>query len=185
MSVVSNIYDNEPISPLVQIKENLNIWTEQTWKPFEVAFIEPIPRSSPYVFNFCLAAAPLIAANTSVQRQVLAILQMQLNELLHVRFCPIDDVECRVYELAAAARFATRGGQARVSLLTQLFDPYLATTTLFIMGGENKDAQLECINPQPVAIGLARVAFWGYRYILKPLTQTPAVSRYLPAQAMV
>lgn len=185
MSVVGNIYDTEPIAPIAQIEENLTIWTEQKWKWFKVNFIEPIPRSTPYVFNFCTAAAPVIAANTTVQRQVLAILQMQQDELFHIRFCPIDDVECRIFELAAAARFSTRGGHARVSLFTQLFDPYLASTTFFVIGGENKDAQVECINTQPVAIGAARVAFWGYRYLVEELKSKPSASRYLPAQAML
>lgn len=184
MSEVANIYDNGPISPIARIDENVTIWTDNTWKPFRIRWMEGLMPSSPFTFNFCTITAPTIAANGLAAKQVLGILTMHKLELLHVRWEPIDDVEGRLYQLANAARFASRGAHARVSIFTRLRDPNLATTTFFVMG-ENKDAQIECLNPNPVVIAIARVSFWGFRYLLDELPATPVNAVRIPAQAMV
>lgn len=180
---VANIYDNGPISPICRIKDNLAIWSELKWMPFLVEYIEPIPRSRPFVVDtIALANLLAIPANGTVPTQLVPALQMASNELLHARWEPLDDVEGLLFELAQMARFAARGGQARVSLFTKLYDPWLATTTFWVLGGERKDAQFQTINPHPVPVYLARFAFFGYRYILLPLATMPQNVTYLPAQ---
>lgn len=185
MSEVANIYDNGPISPVAKIKEKLTIWSQNEWMNYDIDFIEPVPRSNAFTVDFVAAAgATTIAANGTVNKQITQVLLMNTDELLHLRWEPLDHVEGRLWELAEAARFAPRGGQARVSLMTGIRDPYLATTTFFILG-PNKDAQIEVLNPNPVALPVARFVFFGYRYTLKKLATAPTTTTYLPAQAMV
>jgi len=184
MSEVANLYDNGPISPIAKIKQNVTIWSENRWMPFQIAYIEPIPRCASFTVDMVAASgATSIPAGGTITKRLVQFLLMNKDEMLHLRFEPIDDVECRLWELSEMARFAPRGGHARVSKFTCTRDPYLATTTFWILG-PNKDIQLEVLNPDPVIIPLARVAFWGYRYMLISLQSNPTESTYLPAQGM-
>ena len=183
---VANIYDNGPISPIARVRDNLSIYSEQKWLPFNIAYIEPVPLSSPFLIDMLLVVpiVATLAAGATLAKRVVPALQLNSNELIHFRWKPLDDVEGRLYELGAAARFSPRGGHARVSLFTETVDPYLATTTFWILGGQNKDAQFDVINPNPVGVAaVARFVFWGFRYILEPLKAEPSNTTYLPAQA--
>lgn len=183
--IVANLYDNGPISPIAQIKENLAIWTDGKYKGFNIDFIEPVPRSGPYTIDLLIVAQVTnVPANLFVNQAVLPALQVNENELLHARWFPLDDVEGQLFELAQMPRFNPRGGQARVTLLTEVYDPYLATTTFWVLGGPgNKDAQIGCYNPQAVAQTQARFCFFGNRYHLKAIEgEIPSNARYLPAQ---
>lgn len=182
MGAVANIYDNGPISPIAKIKENLSIFSEGKWLHYNIDFIEPVPRSSPMVVEMVVASgATFLPLYGTIAKQLVAILLMNQNELLHLRWEPLDDVEGVLWELPGAARFNPRGAHARVSRFTEARDPYLATTTFFILGW-NKDMNLEVRNPNPVNIPQARFVFFGYRYILVPLTREPTITTWLPAQ---
>ena len=182
MSEVANIYDNGPISPICRIKDNLSIWSGDKWNHYRVDFIEGITRSSPMTVDMVLASgATVIAANGIIMKQVVPILQMNLLELLHLRWEPLDDVEGLLWELGGQARFTTRGAHARVSMFTSMGDPFLATTTFYIIG-QNRDMNLEVRNPNPVAMAMARFVFFGYRYIITELPTLPSPTTYLPAQ---
>ena len=183
MSVVANIYDNGPISPIARIRENLSIWSENRWKHFVITYIEPVPSSGPMTVEMvALSGAATIPANGTIAKRVLPILQMYAGEMLHLRWEPLDDVEGVLWELGGQARFSPRGAHARVDLNTVTRDPYLATTTFYILGGVNLDMNLEVRNPLPVAQAMARFVFFGYRYILEPLANEPANTTWLPAQ---
>jgi len=182
--IVANLYDNGPISPIAQIKENLAIWTDGKYKGFEILFIEPIPRSGPYTIDMLVVAQVTnVGAFLTINQAVLPALQVNENELFHSRWSPLDDVEGMLFELTNMPRFNPRGGQARTSQLTEVYDPYLATTTFWVLGGPgNKDASFSCYNPQAIAQTQARFAFFGFRYQLRALDAVPANARYLPAQ---
>jgi len=191
MSNVANLYDNGPISPIARIQENLSIWSENKWKHFGIKFIEGIPRSSATTVEMVTASgATTIPPYGTIAKRVLPVLQMNAGEMLHLRWEPLDDVEGVLWELGGQARFSPRGAHARVSLVTSTRDPYLATTTFYILGGVNLDMNLEARNPLPVAQATARFVFFGYRYLLEPLSgakgraielgQIP--STWLPAQ---
>lgn len=182
-----NIYDNGPIAPVCRAKENLAIWTENKYIPYTVEWIEPIQPSRPYMVDLLATiqpAATALAAAGQINAQVLAILQMNKDELLHIRWEPLDDVEGALFQLSNMARNASRGGQARTSLFTRLHDPYLSTTTFWILGGDTaKDAQIQVTNPQGVAVYTCRFVFYGFRYILTRQTGNPSGNiTYLPAQ---
>lgn len=184
MSFVANLYDNGPISPIAQIKENLAIYTDKRYVGYEIQNIEPIPRSGPFTVDLLvIAQVTQIAAFGNVAQQIFQVIQVNENELLHARWFPLDDVEGQLFELGNMPRFNPRGGQARTTLLTEQYDPYLATATFWVLGGlGNKDAQIGAYNPQARAQTQARFAFFGYRYFLKQLATVPANARYLPAE---
>jgi hypothetical protein len=185
MSEVANIYDNGPISPVAKIKENISVWLGTQYSHFNIDYIEPVPRSRPFLVDLvALAGIFVIPANGIIAQGVVPALQMNSNEIVHLRWEPLDDIEGGLWQLGGAARFNIRGGQARVSLFTSARDPYLATTTFWIYGATpSKDAQIGAFNPNPVPLPMARFVFWGYRYKITPLTSIPASTTYLPAQA--
>jgi len=182
MPLLSGIYDSQPIQPVAKIKENLSILTVGQWSHYNIDFIEPMPLSSPMMVEMVAASgAATIAANGTIGKQLCAILQLADNEFFHLRWEPIDDMEGVLWEQASQGKFAARSVHARVSRATSARDPYLATTTFWILG-RNRDMNLEVRNPNPVAWPVARFVFFGYRYILTPLTSAPSVTTWLPAE---
>lgn len=170
MSEVANLYDNGPISPIAKIKENLTIWTVGQWQHYRIENIEPLPWSSPLVVEMILASgATFLAPYGTIGRRVVAILQPREMEFLHVRWEPIDDVEGILWEQTGTGKFVAQAVHARVTRETARRDPYLATTTFWILG-RNREMNLEVRNPNPVIISQARFIFGGYRYMLKPLS---------------
>lgn len=168
MSTLSGIYDSGPIQPIAKIKENLSVWTLARWFHYIIEYIEPLPPSPASTVEMVAAAATTtLAANGTITKRVVTILQVNNFEFLHLRFEPLDNVECVLWEQAGSAKFTSRNLQARVDRNTRLLDPYLATTTFWILG-ENRDMNLELRNPMQYAMPIARVLFWGFRYILKP-----------------
>ena len=182
MPVLSGIYDSNPIQPVVQEEQNLEIFSRGQSLFYKVTFIEPMPRSSTLLVDMVVQAGALtIAANGIIGKQVVNILQLNDMEFLHLRWEPIDDVEGVLWGQASTGRFVTRAAQARVDLGTSQRDPYLATTTFFILG-RDRDMNLEVRNPNPVALPQARFKFWGFRYLLEELKTKPANYTSVPAE---
>lgn len=183
MNIVDNLYSSGPMAPICQIEEHLAMWTEQRWAGFKVDWIEPIPRSSAFIANLIQPPAVILAAGGAVAGRLVPIIQASANELCHLRWFVIDDIEAQLWELANMARFAPRGGQSGVNLFTEAYDPWLATTTFWVLGGPgDKDARVGCVNISGAAIPQARVGFFGYRYLLTPEPKLHPNARYLPAQ---
>jgi len=182
MSTLSGIYDSNPIQPVVKIKENISIYTGGKYSNYSVEFIEPMPRSSPMVVEMVAATGNTsIAANGQIAKAVVNILQLAENEFLQLRWYPLDNVEGVLWEQSAVGRFVTRSVQSRVNILTPARDPYLSTTTFFVLG-MNRDINLEVQNPQPIIVPVARFVFFGFRYVLQPLDNKPAITTYIPAE---
>ncbi len=192
MPMLSGIYDGGVIAPVAKIRENLSVFTLGQYTHYKIKFIEGMPWSSTMTVEMVVASgATTIPANGTIQQQIVNILLLNSNNLLHLRWQPLDDVEGILWEQASVGRFVTRGVHARVDLTTRTFDPNLATTTFFILG-KDRDATLEVRNPRPVAQAVARFRFFGYRYVLEPLD--PLIVRgimdgrvpstWLPAEGM-
>ncbi len=163
---VGNIYDNGPLSLIARIKDNISVYTAKKWYHYQVAYAEPWPRSSPLRVDIvALSGATTIAANGTIAKRLIPILQITDGEMFCLRFEPLDDVELVIWEQSGTGRFNSRNAQARVDMATGLRDPYLASTTFFVMGYQ-RDMNLEVFNPNPVALNQARAQFRGYRYVL-------------------
>ena len=182
MPMLSGIYDSQVIQPIVKIRENLAIWSVSKWQHYRVENIEPLPRGSPMLVEMVVASgATTIAAYGTIAKRVVLILQPRELEFLHLRWEPIDDVEGVLWEQAGTGKFAARQVHARVSRDTVVRDPYLVTSTFWVLG-RDREMNLEVRNPNPVAIPQARFVFWGYRYMLSVLSTAPAVTTYVPAE---
>lgn len=199
MGTVANIYDNGPISPVARVKENIAVWQGETgYVPYKIEWMEPIPASSTFRVDLCVVGnnnTPLAAGPAGqIAATLLNVLTMNEKELFHLRWYPLDDVEGAVWQLSGSARFSTRGGQARVTLFTRAYDPYLATTTFYVIG-QNKDARIGAFNPLAVAQPMCRFQFFGFRYVLTGPLSLPKIAdgsttggfagpiTYLPAQS--
>jgi hypothetical protein len=163
------------------------VWTEQRWVGFEVDFIEPQPRSSAFVIDLvAVTGGGVVLPGGTIAAQLLNAIQVNANELAHLRFFVLDDIEAQLWQLSNMARFAPRGGQAGVNLMTPTYDPNLTTSTFWVLGGlGDKDARLGCFNLSGANLPMARIGFFGYRYILKQEKQADYIhpnARYVPAQ---
>lgn len=166
MPQLSGIYDSAPIQPVAKIKENLSILTGGNWHHYRIEYIEPMPPGPANIAEMVtLSGATALAANGTIQKRVVAILQLNQDEFMHIRFEPLDNVEGLLWEQAAQSRFASARLHCRVDRMTRFYDPYLATTTFFIMGS-NRDFNLEVRNPMGYATPTARFMFFGEKYIL-------------------
>lgn len=173
---ISGIYDSGPITPIARIKDNLSIYTAKKYSHYQIAFIEPWPRSSPLrVDMVAFAGATTIAANGTIAKRLVTVLQITDGEMFQVRFEPLDDVEGAVWEQSGTGKFTGRTTHARVDMATCLRDPYLSSTQFFIMGYQ-RDMNLEVFNPNPVALNQARFQFRGERFVLDPIT--PDLNKY-------
>ena len=169
MSEVANIYDNGPISLIARIKDTISVYTAKKWAHYQVSNAEPWPRSSPLMVEMvALSGATTIIANGTIAKRLVPILQVTDGEMLQIRFEPLDDVEGMVWEQTGTGKFVSRNTHARVNMLTCLRDPYLASSTFFVMGHQ-RDMNLEVRNPNPVALNQARFQFRGFRYILEEI----------------
>lgn len=185
MNVIDNLYSSGPMTPVCQIQEHLAVWTDnQRWRGFVVDFIEPIPRSSAFVVDLIVeAGVGTLAPNGQISGRLLNVTRADSNELLHWRFFVLDDIEAQLWQLSNMARFASRGGQAGVTLFTPACDEWLASTTFWVLGGlGDKDARIGCTNISGRTLSQARVGFFGFRYIMTAEEKVHPNARYLPAQ---
>jgi hypothetical protein len=190
MSTLSGIYDSNAIQPIAKIRENLSIWTVSQWSHYRIENIEPLPRSSPMVVEMIVASgAAFLLPYGTINQMVVAILQPRENEFIHIRWQPLDDVEGILWEQAGKGRFVTRSVHARVTLETIATDPFLSTTTFWILG-RDRNMNLEVRNMQPITINQARFVFFGFRYMLnkhegmtaKDIEAGRISSTYVPAE---
>jgi len=166
MPSLSGIYDSAWIQPIAKIKENLSIWTQGSWSHYVINYLEPVPPGPASTVEMVTASgAAWLLPYATIAKQVVAILQPNELEFMHLRWEPLDNVEGVLWEQAGQAKFNVRNFHARVDLNTKLWDPHLVSTTFWILG-MNRDMNLEVRNPMPVVIPMARFRFWGYRYLL-------------------
>jgi len=169
MSQISGIYDSGVISPVAKIKENLAIRTQGQWEYFQIDYIEPIPPTPDSTVELIVASgATNLAAGGTITKQLYNVIQSATNELLHLRFMPLDyGMEVLIWELAGQAKFKSRNIHARVDYNSYLLDPTFSMTTFFVLA--RNDANIELRNASTAVIPMARLKFWGFRYNLRSL----------------
>lgn len=200
MGALSGIYDCDFVQPVAKIKENLSVWTTLQWSHFVIDYIEPMPPGPASLIDMVvIAGATNIPALGTITKRVIAALQMASNEIVHIRWEPVDNVEGVLWEQSGQLKFNSKNLSSRVNWQTRLWDPFLASTTFWIVGS-NRDMNLEVRNPNAFALPQARFMFYGHRYLVTPwdfckLSQQtqnllakgdpPTVKQYLGATAWV
>ena len=178
MPTLSGPYDSFIIQPVCQIKQNLSVYTSGIWEHFIVQFEEPVPPTpATLVEMVTLSGNTTLAAATPINKMLVQVLQLSDSEFLHLRWFPLDNVEGVLWEKASVARFATAQIQAQVDVRIREYDPFLATTTFWILGA-NKDMQLEVRNPMRYATSVARFQFFGHRYVIEAHPNLPPLTNH-------
>ena len=161
-----------PISQLIEftphckVKENLAVWALGRWQYYNVDLIEPLPPSSQSIINNgAIAANAAIPASVGTELTTFAIDEHQL---LQLRILPLDDIELVVWETQGQSKFTIRTLTARVSLMSALLDPSLATSEFNVLG-RDRTAFIQAYNNRAYAIAQSRFLPFGYKYILVPI----------------
>ncbi len=163
MPELSGFYDSAPIQPLCRIKETFSVFSGGNWNHCIVDYLEGIPPGPASQVDMVVqTGGTQVAANATINKSVVAILQLNQQEFLHLRWEPTDPVEGVLWELSGEARLYARNIHSRVDRATRSRDPFLATTTFFIWG-QDRDINLEARNPMAYALPSARFQFFGYR----------------------
>jgi len=149
-----------PVRPVAKVGENILLADHETYKLYEVAFIEPFAPSHTLVFN----AGALAAAGVANNQSTTAILDNQYGQLSQIRARVLDDVHVLVKQPQAVARMSNLNVTARINAFSALYDPYDALSEFFIF--ENQRFFLDFLNPTQYAIAQSRVLFYGYKYVL-------------------
>lgn len=177
--LLSGIYDSEFIQPVARVKDNLSIWTQGKYSHYKVEYIEPMPPGPALMVEMVTASGlTTLAAGAAIAKRVVAILQLNENEFLHLRWFPLDNAEGVIWEVSGQQKFASRNVHSRVDPRIREWDPTLATTTFFILG-ENHDMNLEVRNPMGYATPLARFQFFGNKSILNPYDLNALAANYV------
>jgi len=166
-------YKAGAIEPIVLPGETVGIWVRKQFTFFQVDYIEGTPRSDPLEFDFGALAA---GAPTAVTQ--LLLLEMPDNEFGQFRAAVIDDISVVLYQGRADQRHKLRSRVATYTKFTDLFDPDGHTGEFYVCGNNNAFAQ--ATNQTDYAVVTARIAFWGFRYVLTELPQYSWTTKTVP-----
>jgi hypothetical protein len=157
-------YKAGPIEPIVLPGEIVGIWVNKQFSFYSVDYVEGVPRSDPIEHDF----GAIAAGGTTAVTQLL-LLEMPDNEFGQFRAAVLDDISMILYQGRADQRHKLRNRVATYTKFTDLFDPDGHEGEFYVFNDNNAFGQ--ATNPTDYAVVTARVAFWGYRYVLTELPQ--------------
>ncbi len=165
---LSGIYDSGPMQPVFRVKDTVAVLSQGKYRFLIIDQQEPYPASRQTIVDM-LSIAPAVtsiaASGGTVVKRVVQILQVNTNELIHMRFEPVDNIQGALYQPSGVSKFHPANLMCRVDRTTRHRDPYLSSTTFFVLG-EKEDVNLETFNPMGVALPQARFQFWGDRNVV-------------------
>lgn len=179
---LSGIYDSYYIQPIAKVNESVGCLVGQLYEFYNIIYSEGLSPGPAMVLDICnIPPIGVLPANGTIAKKVVPALQLNANELLQVRWEPIDIVEGLIWELSGQQKNATGQLHSRVDKGCRSRDPALALATFFILGyGQARlDFSLECRNPLAYAQPTARFQFWGHRFKVNPLKLDTKIATYL------
>lgn len=150
------------IDPIGLVGENLAVWYSKSWHIYTIDFVEQMPRSANLVFDQGALAA---LANSGDVRLTNLDQNIDPPGLIQLRFYPLDDIQVQVKIQRSEARFTSANVSALVDRMTEIADPCLHTTEIVVL--QDKSLYVNCTNPTAYATAMSRVAFFGFRYMLR------------------
>lgn len=170
-------YKAGTIEPIVLPGETVGIWVTKQYEFYEVDYIEGIPRSDPVEFDF--GAIPAVGTTAITQ---LTFLEMPTEEFGQYRAAVIDDISVILYQGRADQRHKLQNRVATYTKFTELFDPDGHAGEFYVF--EHNWAFGQATNQTDYAVITARMAFWGFRYVVTALPQYSWTSKpqKLPSQ---
>ncbi len=168
-------YKIGPMEPIAEVGENILVVDRESYRLYTVAFLEPISASHPFVANAVVAPAVILAAGAVAPvLSTTNILDMQNGQLGQFRMYVLDDIGVEFLQPQSLTRFGTLNQQARVNAFNRLKDPCDHLTEFFVF--EQDRPFLRVTNPTQYALNQARVAFYGYKYVLSGADSADAVA---------
>lgn len=161
---VLHTYKSGPIEQIVMPGETVGIWVNKVYEFYKVQYVEGVMRSDPLTIDLGALAAGGQSAVTQA-----TLLQMPDTEFAQLRMEVLDDVEIIVYQGRADQRHKLFNRVATLSRILSLFDPDGHTSEMYEF--EDNYLFLQAANQTSYALPCARVVFWGFRYVLEPMTQ--------------
>src|SRR3990167_8955763 len=91
--------DAYAVQPVAKIKQNLSIWVQSKWQHFRIEYSEGIPPGPVQVIDMVAnAGLTALAAGGTIPKQGINFLLTSTNELLQLRWEPLDDVTGILWE---------------------------------------------------------------------------------------
>lgn len=153
-------YKAGPIDSVVMPGETVGVWVNKVYKFYKVFYIEGLTRSDPLTVDLGALAAGAVSAVTQ-----LLLLEMPDKEFGQFRCEVLDDVSVILYQGRADQRHKLENVVATMSRFTHLHDPCAHGTEFYVH--EDDFAFMQAQNFTSYALTQARVAFWGFRYVLE------------------
>lgn len=166
-------YKAGPIEMVVMPGEIVGVWVNKVYNFFRVEFIEGYPRSEPLEIDFGALAAGGVSAVTQ-----LALLEMPDTEFGQFRAEVLDDLSVILFQGRADQRHKLFTRVATYTRFNAIKDPCGHEGEFYVH--EDNFAFMQAQNQTDYALTQSRVAFWGFRYVLDPLTEYSWKDKRLP-----
>ncbi|RLF95985.1 hypothetical protein DRN58_10100 [Thermococci archaeon] len=154
--------------PVCKVGENIKL-SDGTVAVVE--FIEPVPLITK---DF----GSLSAGASSTLTELDTELEVEKNQLLQIRIVPLDDIEVTVKQPRGVGKYSTRYTSSALKLLPKDVFQHSQESEIFIK--EEGVIYVEVKNPTEYTLPRSKVAFLGYKYILKkyPPEQAARITKY-------
>ena len=149
-----------PIRAVAEIGQKVLLIDRTSYKLYWVAYREGISPSHPFVANVGVIAA---GARVPVFNTT-AILDLNDGQLGQFRAHVLDDIHVVINQPGGLARYGLMNVFARLNAFGRLEDRCDHLTEFFIL--EDDRIFLDVTNPTGYALAQARVAFYGFKYVL-------------------
>ena len=166
-------YKAGPIEPIVMPGEIVGVWVNKVFNFFRVDYIEGFPRSEPLEID--LGAVALQGQSAITQ---LGLLEMPDTEFGQFRAEVLDDISGILFQGRADQRHKLFTRVATYTRFGAIKDPDGHEGEFYVH--ENNWAFMQAQNQTDYALTQSRIAFWGFRYVLDPLTEYSWKTKTLP-----
>lgn len=146
--------------------EHIILVTTDRYRLFQVAYVEPLTMSFPLIIDVVASsgAANIPPGQTLPDFNTQNFLDMEYGQLGQFRAKVHDDIDVVVLEPAQVALRNTKNVLTNINAFDARRDPQGQLTESFVF--EINRLYLRVTNPSGYTITRARVAFWGFRYVL-------------------
>ncbi len=149
--------------PAVKPRENVRLYPSK--KFYTVIYIEPL---QPIIINL-----GSVASDKETSLHECTELDLKQLELGQWRFLPLADVEITLKQPRATERGTTKTSSTKISPYSIVLDPHLRSTEVWTFEDENR-VYISAKNISQYTINPVRVLFFGWKYLLDELKETPA-----------
>lgn len=160
-------YKAGAIEPIVLPGEIVGIWVNKQYTFSRIKFVEGVMRSDPIEFDFGIVNAGAVTAITQM-----TLLEMPDDEFGQFRCIAMDDLSFILYQGRADQRHKLNNRVATYTRFGELTDPSGHTGEFYVY--EDNWAFMSATNQTDYDVTVARVAFYGYRYVVDLLPEFSA-----------